>query len=567
MTTLYRKYRPQTFSSLVGQEYIIQTITNELLMNKLAQAYLFSGSRGTGKTTLARLLAKAVNCEKRKEGEFEPCDTCTSCREITIGRSVDVIEIDAASQTGVDNVRENIIENAQFKPTKSKYKVFIIDEVHMLSTSAFNALLKTLEEPPAHVMFILATTELHKLPATVISRCQRFQFKKIPFDLMEQRLKKICDEEGITVAPTILERVIAKSEGGLRDAESLLGQIFSLNLKNITEDDAGLILPISPIESILLFIQTLVDKNTGASFEHIGKLAEEGIAFDQFTLQLLEVLRSILIIQNTGETKQLTALYNEETVTTLKKLAGTFGSAELLRLIDFTLKRKQEIKSSPVPQLPLELLAVEFANPPSEGGVGSVQSSQLEPKHPATSVPPARPLATHGLEGGFAPPPISKEKSGEVATPTEEPKKEEIKKPEPLPTTIAPQQTASSENLTPTTIQTTLDQVKIKWNDIVLKLSTKSASLVFIAKMCEPKLIDQEGLHLSVAYDFHKEKLMEAKNKKLIEDAIEEVCKERIRLQCEYEPKTSATPATVTHGVDDAELGNLAAAFGGEVVG
>jgi DNA polymerase-3 subunit gamma/tau len=163
MTTIYRKYRPQTFSSLVGQEYIVQTITNELKLNKLAQAYLFSGPRGTGKTTLARLLAKAVNCEKRKEGEFEPCDTCTSCQEITAGRNVDVIEIDAASQTGVDNVRENIIENAQFKPTRSKYKVFIVDEVHMLSTSAFNALLKTLEEPPAHVLFILATT--NHLPA------------------------------------------------------------------------------------------------------------------------------------------------------------------------------------------------------------------------------------------------------------------------------------------------------------------------------------------------------------------------------------------------------------------
>jgi DNA polymerase-3 subunit gamma/tau len=361
MTTIYRKYRPQTFSSLVGQEYIVQTITNELKLNKLAQAYLFSGPRGTGKTTLARLLAKAVNCEKRKEGEFEPCDTCTSCQEITAGRNVDVIEIDAASQTGVDNVRENIIENAQFKPTRSKYKVFIVDEVHMLSTSAFNALLKTLEEPPAHVLFILATTELHKLPATVISRCQRFQFKKIPFDLMESRLKKICVEEDIQIAPTVLQRIIAKSDGCLRDAESLLGQIFSLNVKNITEDDVSLILPLAPVESILTYIQTLADKNIKAAFEHLNKLVEDGANFDQFTLQLLEVLRTILVIQTTKETKNLVADYNEETIKIIQILSNSFNPTELLRLLDLTLKRKQEIKSSPVPQLPLELLAVEFA--------------------------------------------------------------------------------------------------------------------------------------------------------------------------------------------------------------
>jgi DNA polymerase-3 subunit gamma/tau len=168
MTTLYRKYRPQTFADIVGQEYIVQTITNEILMDKVAHAYLFSGPRGTGKTTLARLLAKAVNCQNKTADSFEPCDTCSSCQEIASGRNVDVIEVDAASQTGVDNVRENIIENAQFKPTRSKYKIFIIDEVHMLSTSSFNALLKTVEEPPSYVIFILATTTHYSQTFTTI---------------------------------------------------------------------------------------------------------------------------------------------------------------------------------------------------------------------------------------------------------------------------------------------------------------------------------------------------------------------------------------------------------------
>jgi DNA polymerase-3 subunit gamma/tau len=539
MTTIYRKYRPQTFSSLVGQEYIVQTITNELKLNKLAQAYLFSGPRGTGKTTLARLLAKAVNCEKRKEGEFEPCDTCTSCQEITAGRNVDVIEIDAASQTGVDNVRENIIENAQFKPTRSKYKVFIVDEVHMLSTSAFNALLKTLEEPPAHVLFILATTELHKLPATVISRCQRFQFKKIPFDLMESRLKKICVEEDIQIAPTVLQRIIAKSDGCLRDAESLLGQIFSLNVKNITEDDVSLILPLAPVESILTYIQTLADKNIKAAFEHLNKLVEDGANFDQFTLQLLEVLRTILVIQTTKETKNLVADYNEETIKIIQILSNSFNPTELLRLLDLTLKRKQEIKSSPVPQLPLELLAVEFATF-NDVIVGSDKgASQQSP----------RVTSKHIIE-------TKTEKKSEI-------KSEPITelKPEPKIETITPPPPVSS------TLQTSLEQIKKEWNNVIVKLSEKSASLTFVAKMSEPKKIDSEGLYITVPYDFHREKLMEAKNRKLFEEILEETFKEKMRLVCECETKQSEPSAPVIHGVDEVELGNLAAAFGGEVVG
>ena len=192
---LYRKYRPQIFAELVGQNHIKTTLQNELATGKVAHAYLFSGPRGLGKTTVARLLAKAVNCLKRQAGESEPCNQCDACKEIVDNRSLDVIEIDAASNTGVDNVRENIIGNSRFTPTSRKYKVFIIDEVHMLSLSAFNALLKTLEEPPPYAIFILATTEIHRVPPTIISRCQRFDFRKVGLADVVERLNKIVNAE------------------------------------------------------------------------------------------------------------------------------------------------------------------------------------------------------------------------------------------------------------------------------------------------------------------------------------------------------------------------------------
>src|SRR3989339_1561754 len=283
MPTIYRKYRPQTFAEIAGQEHITKTIASEIASGKIAHAYLFSGPRGVGKTTLARLIAKSLNCQNRAEGAFEPCNTCSSCTETTDGRNIDVIEVDAASHTQVDNVRENIIENAQFKPTRGKYKIFIIDEVHMLSNSSFNALLKTLEEPPAHCIFILATTEVHKILPTIVSRCQRFAFQKIPYELMKTRLEEICASEEIAVDKHVLDRIINKSDGCLRDAESLLGQIFSLNIKKITMADTAIILPASDATTVLQFITYLWQKQAGLAIELLQRLVTDGVNLEQFT--------------------------------------------------------------------------------------------------------------------------------------------------------------------------------------------------------------------------------------------------------------------------------------------
>ncbi len=543
MSTIYRKYRPQVFADVTGQDHIIKTITNEIATNKIAHAYLFCGPRGTGKTTTARLLAKAINCENKKDGEFEPCNTCSSCIESTSSHSIDIIEIDAASNTGVDNVRENIIENAQFKPTKSKYKVFIIDEVHMLSTGAFNALLKTVEEPPAHVIFILATTETHKLPATIISRCQRFNFKKVGYDDMLKRLEEICKSEKIKVDKKVLERIINKSDGCVRDAESLLGQILSLDLKSIGPEDAEMILPTSNVESILEFVNLVLDKNPASAIELLQKLVDDGINLEQFAYDTVETLRLAMIVQTNFQTKNLNTDYSDKDLSSIKKIAEKITTSRLIKMLESLIIRHREIKSSPLPQLPLELFAVEFGMEEEINttnrflGSASVIPTEMEES--------LKPEDRGSFDSAKASLKITIEKN----------EKEEPKPTHPI--TQAIKDTIS--HITGGDIKTTFDDIKNKWNNVIEEISKKNHSLSFILKMSQLQNLQDGRLYISVPYSFHKDKINEINTKKTIEQALTNFFSEHIPLVCEVATVPSSTN-------EDSELNKLAADFGGEVV-
>ena len=293
--SLYRKYRPKTFSDVVGQEVVVKILKNSILNNKISHAYIFSGPRGTGKTSIAKIFSKAVNCLNTTDGDL--CNNCENCLQ-NIDEEIDIIEIDAASNNGVDEIRE-IRNNVKLMPVHLKYKVYIIDEVHMLSTSAFNALLKTLEEPPKHVIFILATTEFNKIPATVISRCQKFDFKKITNKQIEDRLKYILEQEKKSLNGEVISLIAKLSDGGLRDAINMLDQVISLEKENVTVDDVYNLIGDISEKNIIILLENIVSGNIKETLKNINKYYEEGKNFINICERLQLLIRNIIIFNNT----------------------------------------------------------------------------------------------------------------------------------------------------------------------------------------------------------------------------------------------------------------------------
>lgn len=354
---LYRKYRPQTFSEVVGQEHVVKTITNALSMNKVAHAYLFTGSRGTGKTTVARLLAKAVNC---LEPGFEPCNKCSSCLEINKGHCFDLIEIDAASNRGIDEIRE-LRDGIKFTPAALKKKVFIIDEVHMLTQPAFNALLKTLEEPPAYALFVLATTEIHKVPSTIISRCQKFDFRKLALEQIVARLKKISSAEKVKIDSAALELIAVNADGCIRDAESLLGQVMAMEDNTITLEEVRGILGVTDISAVSSFVEFLAEKKNGEAIRHLNGIVSEGYDLVQYNKSLISYLRKMMVLKTDSSLVKLVAPeLTDDQLNVIISQGQKFSAEDLVRLIHLFLSAEGDIKSLDFPQLPLELAVVEF---------------------------------------------------------------------------------------------------------------------------------------------------------------------------------------------------------------
>jgi DNA polymerase-3 subunit gamma/tau len=354
---LARKWRPQTFSDLIGQEHVSRTLQNAIDTGRVAHAFLFTGARGVGKTSSARILAKALNCEQGLT--TEPCNSCPSCTEITDGNSVDVFEIDGASNTGVDDIRE-LRDNVKYLPSKSRYKIFIIDEVHMLTNNAFNALLKTLEEPPAHVKFIFATTEPHKLPITILSRCQRFDFKRIPLQKVVDRLRYIVDREKVIISNESLAIVARKGDGSMRDSLSTLDQVLAFCGENVADDDVAALLGVVDRRLLLEASRAVFSRDSRTALEIVKRVDSFGYSMRQFCQELIDHFRNLTILRAVDTAGEILDL-SEAECAELTVLAANISPTDLQRHLVILLKAESEIAHSNFGRLILEMALLKMA--------------------------------------------------------------------------------------------------------------------------------------------------------------------------------------------------------------
>jgi DNA polymerase-3 subunit gamma/tau len=386
---LARKWRPQRFDELVGQEHVARTLENAIKNGRIHHAYLFCGPRGVGKTSAARILAKAINCETGPTPT--PCNECLSCREITQGTGVDVFEIDGASNTGVDDIRE-LRENVRYLPAHSRFKIFIIDEVHMLSISAFNALLKVLEEPPPHVKFIFATTESHKIPATILSRCQRFDFRRLPAGRIAAQLQSITDQEGISISPLSLHLIARQAEGSMRDALSTLDQVVAYSGETISDEDVGALLGVVDRSLLLETAAALLRRDSRAVLETVLKVDEIGFSIRHFCKDLIETFRSLIFLKIfTDAPKAPASLAVEaEGLQPLTKLADL---ADLERDLALLLKLEKEVSTSSFPLIALESGLLRIGHlPPGRSVADLIERLAVMEKRLGGAPPPKSPL-------------------------------------------------------------------------------------------------------------------------------------------------------------------------------
>lgn len=517
---LYRKWRPQTFDDVVGQEHIVRTLRHALRSDHFHHAYLLAGPRGTGKTTTARLIAKAVNC--RAAAEERPCDTCEICRAISEGRLLDLNEIDAASNTGVDNIRE-LLEKVNFRPTQAPYKVYVIDEVHMLSTAAFNALLKTLEEPPEHVIFVLATTEVHKIPETILSRCQRFEFRRIPLNLLVSHLQKIAETESIAFEMAALELIARAATGSMRDAISLFDQMSAGG--DVTADYVRLMLGAERRDVVQSLLQAWVDADLHAGLEVINRAIDGGADPRQLARQTADFLRGLLLMRlGTGSTW---ADPTEDERPRFEAMAKKASPAHLVNAVRLFSAVAANRRSGWQPQMPLELAFVEATlNPVAPAAVAPAAAPQpAAAATPSPAQPQAQPVAAAAEPTRRARNVTRKARMTPQAKAASARAKQQSAPTEPV--------SAVSEELT--------EQIQTHWSDFVGRVQPVSiGALLRGAKVVGS---DSEGrLVLTFQHAFHREKIDQDVNRHKVEDTLNQMFKQRVSLRCVLEKEWAAQP-------------------------
>lgn len=519
--SLYRKWRPIHWDQVIGQEHVVQTLRNAVAADRVAHAYLFAGPRGTGKTTTARILAKAVNCLD-KDLANRPCNECVHCQAVNQGRFLDLIEIDAASNTSVDDVRD-LRDKINFSPNQGRYKVYIIDEVHMLSMAAFNALLKTLEEPPQHAIFVLATTEVHKIPATVLSRCQRHEFRRIPVKEIVDNLKMLADEEKIQAEPEALSLVARQATGSMRDAISLLDQLASAG-KSITLQLAQNVLGTATSQAVLDLIEAMLKRQSAQGLEAIHRSLDSGSDPRQFARQIVDYLRSLLLVAM-GNAAQVEA--TPELRTQMAHHAQSLTVTELLRIIQAFNQAATETRSGWQPALPLEMAFIEAIS--LDNTTIENKTAPAGPSAPTTSTNPStsKPASATGT---------IKESRPMQAAPSE----------------MTPEDAITNQRLDKS------------WNLVLAQLRGQNPSLYGLVNSVKSRALKGNTLSLGLSSDALKTRLEDPTNLELLQKVLKQAMGKEIYVQVVL---TSGTKSTPPDEVDsDGMVASALRDLGGEIV-
>ena len=540
----YRKWRPQGWDEVVGQEHVVRTLRNAVGQGNIAHAYLFSGPRGTGKTTTARIIAKAANCLAEDRSK-RPCNACANCLAVNEGRFLDLIEIDAASNTSVDDVRD-LREKINYSPSVGRSKVYIIDEVHMLSNAAFNALLKTLEEPPAHAIFVLATTEVHKIPATVLSRCQRHEFRRIPLNFIQALLKEIAEKEGIHVDPTALTTIARQSTGSMRDAVSLLDQLASTG-SDVSLELTQQVLGTAASLSVFELIDALLNEDTGACIAIINRALDSGSDPRQFGRQVVDSLRTVLMVKM-GNTEQVEVITEE--LDKLKEFSNRFSSQKLFAAIRAFDHAAQHTSIGWQPGLQLELAAARTIEPED---VGTGSANEIKPAATALVklITQQKPAVKHPIERSAVrevqhQAPVSvKEKSVQVS-------EADKGKKEPVNDTQSGNSGGSIGNL------------KSHWNEIRAAAKEISAETAALLNSCRSTDMKNGRLVLGFSGQVLRDKMEAGQNLDNARKAIKKVTGADIQIDCRVAGKEEST---VPDGVEVDHDGMVGAALrlGGKI--